>query len=229
MTSLLDRYVTAWDLALHLAPRCRGKLAVLGGGGLDRCQRAAVCGLLAASGAVTALFTEEPLDGAETVELAAVRPMAEQLLIQNTGTLVKPGDVVTVRVDEAVLHDIYAPYIFQQFRDMGFDRVYDPDKVSVMVDHLYPTCIDDDPRCFRYSRRFQDEYGVKRLCVGEGISHQLALEQGIAKPGKVVFGTHNRNFIGRMGSPQARTFLASPAAAASAALEGKITHPGKYL
>lgn len=117
------------------------------------------------------------------------RTLAEQLLIQNTGTLVKPGDVVTVRVDEAVLHDIYAPYIFRQFRDMGFDRVYDPDKVSVMVDHLYPTCIDDDPRCFRYSRRFQDEYGVKRLCVGEGISHQLALEQGIAKPGKVVFGT----------------------------------------
>lgn len=33
----------------------------------------------------------------------------------------------------------------------------------------------------------------------------------------------------RMGSPQARTFLASPAAAAAAALEGKIVHPGKYL
>ena len=59
----------------------------------------------------------------------------------------------TVRVDEAVLHDIYAPYIFQQFRDMGFDRVFDPERVSVMVDHLYPTCLDDDPRCFRYSRR----------------------------------------------------------------------------
>ena len=57
----------------------------------------------------------------------------------------------------------------------GFYHVYDPDRISVMVDHLYPTCLDDDPRCFRYSRRFQDEYGVKRLYVADGISHQLAL------------------------------------------------------
>lgn len=115
--------------------------------------------------------------------------LAEQLLIQNTGVQVRPGDVVTAWVDEAVLHDIYAPYIFRQFRMMGFDRVYDPERVTVMVDHLYPTCLDDDPRCFRYSRRFQDEYGVRRLYVAEGISHQIALEQGQASPGKVVFGT----------------------------------------
>ena len=116
--------------------------------------------------------------------------LAEQLLIHNTGAQdLRPGDVVTVRVDEAVLHDIYTPYIFQQFRDMGFDRVFDPERVSVMVDHLYPTCLDDDPRCFRYSRRFQDEYGVKRLYVADGISHQLALEEHLAAPGKIIFGT----------------------------------------
>ena len=92
--------------------------------------------------------------------------LAEQLLIHNTGAQdLRPGDVVTVRVDEAVLHDIYTPYIFQQFRDMGFYHVYDPDRISVMVDHLYPTCLDDDPRCFRYSRRFQDEHGVDRKSV----------------------------------------------------------------
>ena len=56
--------------------------------------------------------------------------LAEQLLLHNTGAEdLRPGDVVTVRVDEAVLHDIYAPYIFQQFRDMGFDRVFDPERV----------------------------------------------------------------------------------------------------
>ncbi|HJB76111.1 aconitase/3-isopropylmalate dehydratase large subunit family protein [uncultured Oscillibacter sp.] len=116
--------------------------------------------------------------------------LAEQLLLHNTGAEdLRPGDVVTVRVDEAVLHDIYAPYIFQQFRDMGFDRVFDPERVSVMVDHLYPTCLDDDPRCFRYSRRFQDEYGVKRLYVADGISHQLALEEHLAAPGRIIFGT----------------------------------------
>ena len=115
--------------------------------------------------------------------------LAEQLIINNIGAPVRPGDVVTVSVDEAVMHDIYAPYIFNQFRDMGFDRVYDTEKVSHMVDHLYPTCIDDDPRCYRYSLRFQDEYDVKRVCIAEGISHQIALEEKIAYPGKIIFGT----------------------------------------
>lgn len=71
-----DRYTTAWDLALHLAPRCRGKMAAISGGKADMAWRAAVCGLLAAAGAITAFFTEEPLDGAETVDMATVRPLA---------------------------------------------------------------------------------------------------------------------------------------------------------
>ena len=140
--------------------------------------------------------------------------LAEQLLIHNTGAQdLRPGDVVTVRVDEAVLHDIYTPYIFQQFRDMGFDHVYDPDRISVMVDHLYPTCLDDDPRCFRYSRRFQDEYGVKRLYVADGISHQLALEEHLAAPGKIIFGTdsHTTTYgaVGAFASGVGYTEMAS--------------------
>ena len=35
----------------------------------------------------------------------------------------------------------------------------------------------------------RDEYGVKRLYVADGISHQLALEERLAAPGKIIFGT----------------------------------------
>lgn len=115
--------------------------------------------------------------------------LAEQLIMNNVGHAVKPGDIVTVDVDEAVLHDIYVPYIFNQFRAMGFQKVYDTEKISLVQDHLYPTCIDDDPRCFRYSNRFRDEYGVTRVYAAEGISHQLAFEDHIAYPGKIIFGT----------------------------------------
>jgi 3-isopropylmalate/(R)-2-methylmalate dehydratase large subunit len=52
---------------------------------------------------------------------------------------------------------------------------------------------------------------------------------GILAPGEKAFTTMNRNFIGRMGSPEAEIYLGSPAAAAATALEGRIADPRKYL
>ena len=52
---------------------------------------------------------------------------------------------------------------------------------------------------------------------------------GILAPGERAFTTMNRNFIGRMGSPDAEIYLGSPAAAAATALEGCISDPRKYM
>jgi len=52
---------------------------------------------------------------------------------------------------------------------------------------------------------------------------------GILAPAERAFTTMNRNFIGRMGSPEAEIYLGSPAAAAATAIEGRIADPRPYL
>ncbi len=56
----------------------------------------------------------------------------------------------------------------------------------------------------------------------------IGLGAGLLEPGEVGISATNRNFKGRMGSPDAEAYLASPAVVAASAVAGEVTHPQSW-
>ena len=113
----------------------------------------------------------------------------EKIIRNNVGKAVKPGDIVTVNVDRVMIHDIFIPFVAEKFKEMGFTKLWDPDKVVLIYDHLVPASQLDDTRHFHVGDAFAEKYGMKNVHRSDGICHQLMTEAGYVKPGNIVFGT----------------------------------------
>ena len=113
----------------------------------------------------------------------------EKIIRNNVGHAVKPGDIVTVNVDRVMIHDIFIPFVAGKFEEMGFKKLWDPDKVVLIYDHLVPASQLDDTRHFHVGDAFAEKYGMKNVHRSDGICHQLMTEAGYVKPGNIVFGT----------------------------------------
>ena len=117
------------------------------------------------------------------------KTIIEKIIEHNTGRSVKPGDIVTVNVDHVMIHDIFIPFVAEKFEEMGFKRIWDPDKAVLIYDHLVPASQLDDTRHFHIGDEFAKKYGMMHVHRRDGICHQLMTEAGYVKPGEIAFGT----------------------------------------
>ncbi len=115
--------------------------------------------------------------------------LIEKIIGNKVGHEVKPGDIVTADVDWCMIDDIMVPFAVQKFEEMGFTKVWDPDKVVLIYDHFLPATQTDDSRHFREGDAFAEKYGLKNVHRTDGICHQLMTEAGYVKPGDIAFGT----------------------------------------
>ncbi len=115
--------------------------------------------------------------------------LIEKIISKKVGHAVKPGDIVTVNVDWCMIDDIMVPFAVQKFEEMGFQKVWDPNKVVLIYDHFLPATQVDDSRHFRVGDEFAKKYGLTHVHRTDGICHQLMTEAGYVKPGDIAFGT----------------------------------------
>jgi 3-isopropylmalate/(R)-2-methylmalate dehydratase large subunit len=102
---------------------------------------------------------------------------------------VSPGEFINVSVDMVLSNDITAPIAIKEFRRLGVEKVFDPNKVVMVADHFVPNKDIISAENAKMMREFAREQGILHFDVGEmGIEHALLPEQGLVLPGEVVIG-----------------------------------------
>ncbi len=117
----------------------------------------------------------------------------EKVLSQKVGRSVVPGEIVQVKPDFAMSHDNTAA-ISQTFAQIGVDRVDDPERHVIILDHCVPAANEKFARNHKTIREFCQKQGIGHFFdIQRGICHQVMVEEGFALPGKLIVGSDSHS------------------------------------
>lgn len=116
------------------------------------------------------------------------KTIVEKILSRSSGKNAYAGDIVVAAVDAAMAHDGTAPLAIKAFKEMGGKKVWNPNKIVLVIDHIAPSASEGTSSLHVMMREFAKEHGIKLFDVGSGICHQLMPEEGYVMPGSVVVG-----------------------------------------
>ena len=117
--------------------------------------------------------------------------LAEKILAAKAGLeAVEPGQLIDVPVDLALANDITAPIAIKIFREAGIPKVWNREKIVLVMDHFTPNKDIQSAEQVRLCREFAREQGIVNYFEGGncGIEHVLLPEEGLVVPGDIVIG-----------------------------------------
>jgi 3-isopropylmalate/(R)-2-methylmalate dehydratase large subunit len=116
------------------------------------------------------------------------RTISEKILSARAGVEAKAGDVVVCDVDFILGTDASAPMAINYFERMGGTRVRHPERMFFALDHYSPPTSAATSGFHEQVRAFARENEILAYEVGDGISHQIAVDRGHVRPGMLVVG-----------------------------------------
>ena len=127
--------------------------------------------------------------------------IAEKILARVSGKdAVRAGDEVLAKPDFVIAYDFpgYTDVIFKQMEeDFGIDKVAEPDRYALFIDHMVPAATTQEEELHQITR----DWGAKNkvpVYERKGIGHQVAAELGYATPG--AFVVHFDGHISQLGT-----------------------------
>lgn len=103
---------------------------------------------------------------------------------------VEPGELVEVPVDLTLANDITGPLAIKIFESTKIGKVFDPEKIVLVMDHFTPNKDIKSAEQVRICREFARKYKIVHYYEGGacGIEHALLPELGLVGPGDIVIG-----------------------------------------
>lgn len=134
------------------------------------------------------LHGSRPVLDTYTGGIAVAQTLTEKILSANKGSAVKAGDIIIASVDLVFVHDAAGPLCFREMAEMGLERLARPDRSVTFIDHCAPSPRLEMSQEHQFMRESAARLGMHLYDVGEGVCHQIILED-LAIPGGVTVGT----------------------------------------
>src|SRR3712207_9185089 len=92
-------------------------------------------------------------------------------------------------------HDSIAPSVIRILREeIGAERIWNPNQVAVVIDHVAPASNVQTAESQNKLRAWVREQGIPNFFdVGRGISHQVLIEERLAQPGMLIVGSDSHS------------------------------------